>query len=31
VRDKLAQFNLTLAGAPIAEPAEGDEDEDTEE
>lgn len=31
VRDKLAQFNLTLAGAPIAEPAEGDEDEETEE
>jgi len=31
VRDKLAQFNLTLAGAPLAEPVEGEEDEDSEE
>ncbi len=31
VRDKLAQFGLTLAGAPLAEPAEDDEDEEGEE
>lgn len=31
VRDKLAQFSLTLAGAPLAEPAEGDEEEEGEE
>jgi DNA-directed RNA polymerase subunit alpha len=31
VRDKLAQFGLTLAGAPLAEPAEDEEDEESEE
>jgi DNA-directed RNA polymerase subunit alpha len=31
VRDKLAQFGLTLAGAPLAEPSEEDEDEESEE
>ena len=31
VRDKLAQFSLTLAGAPLAELTEGEEDEDGEE
>jgi DNA-directed RNA polymerase subunit alpha len=31
VREKLAQFGLTLAGAPLAEPGDGDEDEEGEE
>jgi len=31
VRDKLAQFGLTLAGAPIAEPGEAEDEEDAEE
>ena len=31
VRDKLAQFSLTLSGAPLAEPVEGEEDEESEE
>jgi DNA-directed RNA polymerase subunit alpha len=31
VRDKLAQFSLTLAGAPLAEPVEGDDEEEGEE
>jgi len=31
VRDKLAQFSLTLAGAPLADAGEGDEDEEAEE
>jgi DNA-directed RNA polymerase subunit alpha len=31
VRDKLAQFGLTLAGAPLAEPVEGEDEEEGEE
>ena len=31
VRDKLAQFNLTLAGAPLAEPADEEDEEEGEE
>jgi DNA-directed RNA polymerase subunit alpha len=30
VRDKLAQFGLSLAGSPIAEPSDGEEDEEEE-